>query len=127
MIAKKSGFTFIEIMVVTAIVGLLVAIAVPNYIKAREKAAEKICISNQKVIYTAVTMYKLSETDSLESMGDAERLQALTDTGYLRGNRWAECPSSSNDGDYDDYIITFENGFIADVDCDEKGALHNWE
>ncbi|NQU95089.1 MAG: prepilin-type N-terminal cleavage/methylation domain-containing protein [Candidatus Omnitrophica bacterium] len=127
MITKKSGFTFIEIMVVTAILGFLIAIAVPNYIRAREKAAETVCVGNQKTIYTAVTMYILKETDSIESMSDAERLEALTDAGYLRGNKWAECPSSSNDGDYDDYIITFENGFVSNVDCDEKGALHNWE
>ena len=127
MITKNSGFSFIEIMVITAIVGLLISIAMPNYIRARQKAEEKICVSNQKTIYTAATMYGLKETVPLESMSVAGRLQALTNTGYLRGNKWAECPSSSNDGDYDDYIMTFENGFISNVDCDEKGALHNWE
>jgi prepilin-type N-terminal cleavage/methylation domain-containing protein len=38
---KKKGFTLVEIMIVVLIIGILLAIAVPNFIKAREKSRAK--------------------------------------------------------------------------------------
>lgn len=46
-------------MIVVAIMGLLVAIAVPNFIKARQKAREKICQNNLRLIYHALAQYKI--------------------------------------------------------------------
>lgn len=48
--SRKSGFTLVEIMIVVAIIGLLAAIAIPNFIKAREKSQASVCISNLKQI-----------------------------------------------------------------------------
>jgi prepilin-type N-terminal cleavage/methylation domain-containing protein len=42
----QSGFTLVEIMIVVAIIGLLAAIAVPNFIKARETSQATACINN---------------------------------------------------------------------------------
>lgn len=55
----KRGFTLVEIMIVVAIMGLLVAIAVPNFIKARQQAREKICKNNLRLIYHALEQYKI--------------------------------------------------------------------
>jgi prepilin-type N-terminal cleavage/methylation domain-containing protein len=43
---KSGGFTLVEIMIVVAIIGLLATMAVPNFMKARQKAQQKACISN---------------------------------------------------------------------------------
>jgi prepilin-type N-terminal cleavage/methylation domain-containing protein len=46
----NSAFTLVEIMIVVAIIGLLAAIAVPSFVRAREKAQQTACIANLKGI-----------------------------------------------------------------------------
>ncbi len=108
----SKGFTFFEMLVVVTIIGLLLMIALPNYINARTKAMTNTCVSNQKVIYTAATMYMIEESESLAGMGHKERLDALIDNGYIKGSKWAECPSGGTK-DYDDYTIVFEGNIVA--------------
>ena len=43
---NKSGFTLVEIMIVVAIIGLLAAIAIPNFVKARTTSQQNACINN---------------------------------------------------------------------------------
>ena len=47
---SRQGFTLIEIMIVVLIIGILLAIAVPNFIKARDNARLRACVANLKQI-----------------------------------------------------------------------------
>ena len=56
---RKSGFTLVEIMIVVAIIGLLAAIAIPNFVKARTTAQQKACINNLRQIDGAKEQWAL--------------------------------------------------------------------
>src|SRR5437762_5882976 len=56
---RKSGFTLVEIMIVVAIIGLLAAIAIPNFVKARTASQRAACIANLKQIDGAKATWAL--------------------------------------------------------------------
>jgi prepilin-type N-terminal cleavage/methylation domain-containing protein len=50
---RRRGFTLIEIMIVVLIIAVLLAIAIPNFMKARDTSRAKACVANLRQIDTA--------------------------------------------------------------------------
>src|SRR5229473_6859434 len=91
--SRHAGFTLVEIMIVVAIIGLLAAIAIPNFVKARQISQKNACIANMKQIDGAKATWALEmKKNNADVPVFADLFGAVA---YIR--RPPQCPSGAVD------------------------------
>lgn len=80
----QRGFTFLEMSIVVAIIGIIMLMAIPNYQGAAAKAQEKSCEANRKMIEAQVISYMIDRASKPNIVAD------LLSAGYLKDD--PKCP-----------------------------------
>ena len=84
----QTGFTLVEIMIVVCIIGLLAAIAIPNFVRARNRTQSATCIENLRLISSCKHQWALENKKT-----DTDTPTTADIATYLRGNLYPSCPS----------------------------------
>ena len=90
----KSGFTLVEIMIVVAIIGLLAAIAIPNFVKARTTSQANACINNLRQIDGAKQQWALETKQGTGASPANTSLQPYVGRGSAGGIFPPLCPGN---------------------------------
>ena len=109
----KKGFTLVEIMIVVAIIAILAAVAIPNFIRYRNDSRTAACIANMKQLQTAAESYLTKHPGAAPAVSD---LCGSGEDKYIKNE--LTCPKDGSA-----YSITLDNGAIK-ISCGSGDSEH---
>ena len=93
---NRAGFTLVEIMIVVTIIGLLAAIAIPNFVHSRAKSQATACINNMRQIDSAIQQFAMEA-----GKAPGSTISFPSDlTPYIKLNSASSIPGCPADGTY---------------------------
>ncbi|MCC7492385.1 MAG: DUF1559 domain-containing protein [Fimbriimonadaceae bacterium] len=84
-VKRRAGFTLIELLVVIAIIAILAAILFPVFAKAREKARQSTCLSNNKQMGLAMMQYIQDYDETFPASAETDEIWPFWISSYIGG------------------------------------------
>ena len=95
-----TGFTLVEIMIVVAIIGLLAAIAIPNFLRARSTSQMNACINNLRQIDSAKQQWALEYGKTSTASPSSTALMPFLGRGSGGSVQSVVCPLAGPGGTF---------------------------
>lgn len=122
---QRAGWTLLEVMIVTTIIGIMALIAIPTWQRAKDRTVRELCRRNQNMIFEQMNIYCLEHNKrcTVTTFTDMNAVKdaLVPEDGsakYIKRRNVFTCPGNSNQESEDDYRMVLDGYDITGIECD---------